>query len=619
MGFGRNRAERHRAGDEAFHNLLCRFDFRQRHGRTHRLDLEQAAQRHLAPGLVVDQLGIFLVGREIVGARGMLQLGNGIRRPGVVFTARAPSIFSAGIEHVRQHRVVAECRRMHAHSFFRYLLEADPFDLRRRAGEVARDELAVEADRLEDLRAAIGLVSGDAHLGHDLEQTLVDRLDETFMRFFRADIGGQIERRQRIERQPRIDRFGAVSGEQGKVMHFACRARFNHDAGAGAQARIDQMMVHRRRCQQCGNRHTGSAYCAVGQDQHVVARSDRLVGGLEQGLDGRFASGGAVLRRISDVQHLRFVSAFGELVYVVQLGRVFVRQHGLVRFQASRRAGVIDPKQVGLGTDERCERHDDLFADRVDRRVGHLRKQLLEIVVKHLVSAGQNRQCAVAAHGARCFFARVGHRLQNELEVFLRVSKRLLRIQQRNRCNRRDHSFRQIIEEIARLFDPLAVRLGGGDLLFQFGIVHDTSSLHVNQQHLARLQTPFLDDVLLAKIQHAHLGCHQHDIVVGNQVTRRAQSVAVEGCTDHATVGESHGGGAVPRLHQRRVIFVERAPLFIHQRITGPGFWYQQHHCLRHRVAASHQQFQRIVETGGVGLAFGNQRPQFFQVCAEDL
>ena len=36
------------------------------------------------------------------------------------------------------------------------------------------DQVLVEADRLEDLRAAIGADGRDAHLGHDLQQALAD-------------------------------------------------------------------------------------------------------------------------------------------------------------------------------------------------------------------------------------------------------------------------------------------------------------------------------------------------------------------------------------------------------------------------------------------------------------
>ena len=62
-------------------------------------ELEQAAQRHVAAALVVDELRVFLVGLVVVGARRVLQLGDRVRRPHVLFAAHAPLVLAAGIEH----------------------------------------------------------------------------------------------------------------------------------------------------------------------------------------------------------------------------------------------------------------------------------------------------------------------------------------------------------------------------------------------------------------------------------------------------------------------------------------------------------------------------------------
>ena len=402
-------------------------------------------------------------------------------------------------------------------------------------------------------------------------------------------------------------------------MHFACRAGVDHQTGAGAQAGAYQVMVHRSGRQQRRDRHARRARRAVGQDQYIGALADGFFCRLAQCRDRRFAAFCAVLHRIGDVQHLRLVSALGELFDVVQLGDVFLRQHGLMHFQTRGRFRFVDAKQVGLGADERGQRHHDLFADRVDRRVGHLREQLLEVVVQHLVLARQHRQRGVGAHGTDGFFARGGHRQHQELGVFLRVTEGLLRIEQAGCVLQFDLGLGQVVEVVARLLDPVAIRFGGSELLLQLVIVDDASGLHVDEEHLARLQTPFLDDLLFGEIQHAHFGRHQHDVVFGDQIARGTQTVTVQRRADHAAVGEGHGGGAVPRLHQRGMVFVERAALFVHQRIAGPGFGDQHHHRVRQRVSARHQQFQRVVETGGVGLAFDDQRPQFVEVLAEEL
>ena len=119
--------------------------------------------------------------------------------------------------------------------------------------------------------------------------------------------------------------------------------------------------------------------------------------------------------------------------------------------------------------------------------------------------------------------------------------------------------------------------------------------------------------------QHAHFGRHDDAVVAGDEIARRPQAVAVERGADLAAVGEGDRGGAVPRLHHRGVIFVERAALLIHQRIAGPGFRNHHHHGVRQRVAALHQEFEAVVEAGGVGLAFIGDRPQPADVLAVEF
>ena len=67
------------------------------------------------------------------------------------------------------------------------------------------------------------------------------------------------------------------------------------------------------------------------------------------------------------------------------------------------------------------------------------------------------------------------------------------------------------------------------------------------------------------------------------------------------------------------MIFVEGAALFIHQRIAGPGFRNHHHDGVRQRVAALHQEFEAVVETGGVALSFIGDRPQPADVLAVKL
>jgi hypothetical protein len=84
---------------------------------------------------------------------------------------------------------------------------------------------------------------------------------------------------------------------------------------------------------------------------------------------------------------------------------------------------------------------------------------------------------------------------------------------------------------------------------FELLVVDHAALLQVDQEHLARLQAPFLDDLVLGNRQHAGFGGHDDQVVVGDAVARRTQAVAVQRGADLAPVGEHDGGRAVPGLH----------------------------------------------------------------------
>jgi hypothetical protein len=263
--------------------------------------------------------------------------------------------------------------------------------------------------------------------------------------------------------------------------------------------------------------------------------------------------------------------AAGARFDAAQARHVVEVQHRLRHFQPHRRVDGVDVQQVGLGADEAVQAHHDGFADRVDRRVGHLRKQLLEVVEQRLVLVRQHGQGAVVAHGAGGFFAIGGHGRQQELDVFLREAEGLLAVEQAFGKGGGLGAGFDGIEPDAHVVDPLAVGAWRvGELVLQFFVVDDAALLQVDQEHLARLQAPLLDDLALGHGQHAGFGGHHHQVVVGDDVARRAQAVAVERGADLLAVGEDHGGRAVPGLQHGGVVLVEGAAALVHQLVLSP-------------------------------------------------
>ncbi len=89
------------------------------------------------------------------------------RRRGAACRSRPPAASTTSASQA------CACRSQH---LARDAGEADAGDARLHAGEELRDQRARQPDRLEIVAAAIGGDHGDAHLGHDLQQPLVDRL-----------------------------------------------------------------------------------------------------------------------------------------------------------------------------------------------------------------------------------------------------------------------------------------------------------------------------------------------------------------------------------------------------------------------------------------------------------
>jgi len=182
-----------------------------------------------------------------------------------------------------------------------------------------------------------------------------------------------------------MDRLGAVAGQRGEMMHFACGAGFHHETDRGAQADLDHVLMHRRTGQQRRDRRPRRVHRAVGNDDDVVTLAHRA---FDTGADlvqrlaeaGRSVGGGR-----GDVHHDGAKDTLGQLVDLLQLGDLGRRENRLAHFQARHRLGLVDAEQVRVGADQRDQRHDNFLADRIDRRIGHLGEQLLEVIEQRLV------------------------------------------------------------------------------------------------------------------------------------------------------------------------------------------------------------------------------------------
>jgi hypothetical protein len=100
---------------------------------------------------------------------------DGLRGEQVLLAVAAPLVLAAGGQHVAVGRPLREGRVVAQQDLLRDDVQADAADARRGPGEVVVDHVLPQAERLEDLRAAVALDGRDAHLGHHLDDALVRR------------------------------------------------------------------------------------------------------------------------------------------------------------------------------------------------------------------------------------------------------------------------------------------------------------------------------------------------------------------------------------------------------------------------------------------------------------
>ncbi len=225
---------------------------------------------------------------------------------------------------------------MATYGFFRDFIETNAFNTRCRAEEELVDKARLQTDGIENLRAAIGLIGRDAHLGHDLEHALADGLDVALDHFilvhFRRELATAMHVEQRVEGEIRINRLGTVASEAAEMMYFARLARFHHQTYRSAQALADQVMVHGCRRQKSRDRNTIRTNLTIRQDDDVVATVNSRFGTVTKAFDGAVHTGCPFTRIVGDVERLGVEAVF-RVADGTNLFQIAIGQDRLAHFQ----------------------------------------------------------------------------------------------------------------------------------------------------------------------------------------------------------------------------------------------------------------------------------------------
>src|SRR5215470_10687371 len=137
---------------------------------------------------------------------------------------------------------------------FRDHIDPDATNSRRCPGEILVDQLLFESDSFEDLRPAVTLRGGDAHLRDHLDDALVGRLNVILHRVRQFNPAKHFSLHcivQSFEHEVGIDGRSAVAKQHRKMMHFAWLTTLYYQAHPGSVAFANQMMMNSGYRQQC--------------------------------------------------------------------------------------------------------------------------------------------------------------------------------------------------------------------------------------------------------------------------------------------------------------------------------------------------------------------------------
>ena len=249
-------------------------------------------------------------------------------------------------------------------------------------------------------------------------------------------------------------------------------------------------------------------------------------------------------------------------------------------------------------TDILGKTHHEVLTDRVDSRVGNLRKLLTEVVEEDLWLVGKHSKRSIITHGCSRLLTLGSHRDDGTVDVFRAKTELQFLASKVFHSVFHFSSAAQLFQFYTVGVQPLAVRMSLCQALLDFAIIVNLAFLCINQENLTRLQAALLGNLGWVEIHHTHLRSHNHHIVLGDGIACRAQTVSIEHTTGISAIAEEQGGRTIPWLHQDRVILIESLQILRDRVLVVEALRHHHSHGVRQRQTAHHEELEYIVETG---------------------
>ena len=395
-------------------------------------------------------------------------------------------------------------------------------------------------------------------------------------------------------------------------MHIPQITGLQDQRHCGTLSGTHQMLLHTGDRQQRRNRHMALVDAAVGENHDVLSVSHRPVH-CDTQLVQRLFQGSILI--INSRNRLRVKA---RLIQRPDLDQIHTGQDRVVDLQHTA-VRTLFLQQIPVGPDVDRSIRNDLLPQRVDRRVCHLGKQLLEIMKQRRMMPGQHSQRHIMPHGHRRLRPGARHRKDLLLHVLVGIAKSLVQLVPDLLRVHRDLFIGngQMIQMQQAVIQPLAVWLFPGIARLTLLVGEDALFFHVNKQHPAGLESRLFHNMRGIDVQHAHLGGQDHLVLIRNIIPGGPQTVAVKRRAGQLPVGEQDGRRSVPGLHHRRIVMVEISPLLIHESIVLPRLRNRDHHRQRQFHSIHVQKLQRVVQHGGVRTGGCDHRIDLVQILLQ--
>ena len=237
-----------------------------------RIQRQQIAQR--CGRAFIYQVRILLIVVVFTALNRLLQRADYVRVVGVIFTA--VNIFQQTALIQRLTDQPGAFRQIQ--QILLEVIKARAADAADNAEEAQVGNLTMQANRFEQLRAAVGGDGRDAHLRHDLVQAFVDAVTVVQHHGTIIFLNGLVinQFRQRLIGQVRIDSRGAEAQQHREMVRVTGAGGLNDNVGIAAQALIHQAGLNRAYRHRCRNRQTIFGDITIGEHQQNGTVTDHL-------------------------------------------------------------------------------------------------------------------------------------------------------------------------------------------------------------------------------------------------------------------------------------------------------------------------------------------------------